>query len=537
MKNEQDREEFTTASGIPVKTVYTPADVAGMNYNELLGLPGEPPYTRGVYPLMYRGKKWTIRQFTGFTTPEETNKRFKYEYEMGQTGLSIAFDAVTENGLDSDDPRAEADIGAGGVPCNSIQDMHAMFDGLPIDKLNTGVIGNPQASLPLSAMYFVMAEERGIGLTRLGGTTQNDLLLFTVCNSPIDQLPPRHLIRLSVDLVEWCAQHMPKWNPVSIASYNYRENGLNAYQELAYMLSNAIAYLEEGLKRKRLGVDELAPAFSFHLAGHNDFFEEIAKFRAARRMWYRLIKDRYGAQNSRSQILRFHVQTSGSTHTYQQPYNNIVRIAYQVLAAALGGAQSIHANSFDEAICLPTEESVLLSIRTQQVAQLETNIMNVADPLGGSFYLENLTNKLEERAWEYLKKIEDKGGLVEALQSGWVHQDWREGMEDYGRKVANGTIPIVGVNSFQMKEESYNFPVFRPDPRAAEILSSKLESLRKSRNNRNVREALDALRAVSQGKENVMPAVMEAVRARATLGEICNVWRDIYSTWADPLTA
>jgi len=385
-------------------------------------------------------------------------------------------------------------------------------------------------------MYFAMAEKRGISLKRIGGTTQNDILLFTACNTPIDQLLPRHLIRLSVDLVEWCAQNMPKWNPVSIASYNYRESGINAYQELAFMLANAISYLEEGLKRKRLTVDQLAPVMSFHLAGHNDFFEEIAKFRAARRMWYRLMKDRYGAKNPRSQMLRFHVQTSGSTHTYQQPYNNLVRIAYQVLAGALGGAQSIHANSFDEAICLPTEESVLLSIRTQQIAQLETNITNVVDPLGGSYYLESLTDELEKRAWDYLQRIEDQGGLVAAIESGWVHQEWREAIKLYGRNIAGGETPVVGLNCFHVEEEQYSYPVFRPDPKAGEIISSKLELLKKSRDDNSVQRAVDKLRQVSKGDENVMPAVIEAVKAKATLGEICNVWRELYRTWSDPLT-
>jgi methylmalonyl-CoA mutase N-terminal domain/subunit len=330
--------------------------------------------------------------------------------------------------------------------------------------------------------------------------------------------------------------NMPKWNPVSIASYNYRENGVNAYQELAFMLANAISYLEEGLRRKRLTVDQLAPVFSFHLAAHNDFFEEIAKFRAARRMWYRLMKERYRAENPRSHILRFHVQTSGSTHTYQQPLNNLVRIGYQVLAAALGGAQSIHANSYDEALCLPTEQSVLLSIRTQQIAQLETGITKVVDPLGGSFFLENLTNELEERAWEYLRKIEDQGGLVNAIESGWVHREWREAMEKYAKRISTGETPIVGVNCYQIEDEPFNFPVFRPDPRASEIVSSKLKALRKSRNNLRVENALRELRRVSERGENVMPAVMEAVRAKATLGEICNVWRDLYSIWSEPLT-
>jgi methylmalonyl-CoA mutase N-terminal domain/subunit len=454
---------------------------------------------------------------------------------MGQTGLSIAFDAVTENGLDSDDPRAEADVGAGGVPTNSIHDMDTMFEGLPIDVVNTGVIGNPSASLPLSAMYFAVAEERNIPLNKLGGTTQNDILLFTACNTPIDQIPPRHLIRLSVDLVEWCAQHMQKWNPVSIAAYNYRESGINAYQELAFMLANASAYLDEGLRRKRLSIDQLAPVMSFHLAGHNDFFEEIAKFRAARRMWYRLTKERYGAQNPRSHALRFHVQTSGSTHTYQQPLNNLVRIAYQVLAAALGGAQSIHANSFDEAVCLPTEESVLLSIRTQQIAQMETNVTNVVDPLGGSFYLESLTDQLEEEAWDYLKKIEDQGGLVEALESGWVHRVWREAMELYGRKIANGETPVVGVNCFEMEREPYDYTVVRPEPRAGEVISAGLKELRKTRDNDRLQRNIETLRQATKTDQNVMPAVIEAVKNKATVGEICNVWRDLYSIWTDPV--
>ena len=527
--------EVTTMSGIPLKPVYTWDDLRGLSFPEILGNPGAPPYTRGVYPLMYREKKWTIRQFSGFTSPEETNKRLKYEYHAGQTGLSIAFDAVTENGLNSDDPRAQADVGAGGVPTNSLEDMEAMFTGLPIERLNTGIIGNPPASLPLSAMYFAMARKWGIPWKSLGGTTQNDILLFTVCNTPIDQIPPRQLIRLSVDLVEWCAINLPRWNPVSIASYNYRENGINAYQELAFMLANAIAYLDEGLRRNRLTADQLARVMSFHLAAHNDFFEEIAKFRAARRMWYRLTKEKYRVRDPRAQMLRFHVQTSGSTHTYQQPLNNVVRIAYQVLAAALGGAQSIHANSFDEAICLPTEQSVLLSIRTQQIAQLETNVVNVVDPLGGSFYLEWLTNELEERAWEYLKKIEEEGGLVAAIESGWVHREWRTAMEDYARKVATGEYPVVGVNCFQMDEEPYNYTVFRPDPNAGKKLAERLEKLRKTRNRHRVRTSLARLREVSKTSENVMPAVIEAAESLVTLGEIVDVWRDLYGIWNPPV--
>jgi methylmalonyl-CoA mutase N-terminal domain/subunit len=301
------------------------------------------------------------------------------------------------------------------------------------------------------------------------------------------------------------------------------------------LFANAIAYIEEGLRRNRLTIDQIAPVISFHLAAHNDFFEEVAKFRAARRMWYRLMKERYRAENPKSQMLRFHVQTSGSTHTYQQSLNNLVRISYQVLAAALGGAQSIHANSYDEAICLPTEQSVLLSIRTQQIAQFETNITNVVDPLGGSFYMESLTNELEARAWDYLKKIEDEGGLVSAVESGWVHREWRKAMEDYSRSIATGETPVVGVNCFQMDEEPYDVPIFRPDPNAAEIQAAKLERLRKTRDNEKVNKTLDRLRKASQSEENVMPVVMDAVKAYATLGEICDVWRDLYSIWADPI--
>ena len=526
---------FSTGSGIPVKGVYLPEDIADIGYNRDLGLPGTEPYTRGIYSNMYRGKLWTVRQFSGFGTPEETNKRFHYEYGLGQTGFSIAFDAVTESGIDPDDRRAEADVGVGGVPVNSLNDMEALFEGLPIDKVTTAVIATPWTACPLSAMYFALAEKRGIDLSQLDGTTQNDLVLFTSCCNLIDIIPPRHLIRLCVDLVEWCAQNAPKWHPVSFASYNYRENGITAYQELAILFANAIAYIEEELKRNRLGIDDFAPVLTFHLAGHNDFLEEVAKFRAARRMWYKLMKERYKAQNPRSLLLRFHVQTSGSTHTYQQPLNNLIRIAYQVLAAALGGAQSIHANSYDEALCLPTDQSILLSIRTQQIAQCEAGVTNVADPLGGSYYLEWLTNELEKRAWEYLQRIENVGGLVATLESGWLHREFMKAMDEHEKKVAKGETKVVGVNCFQMPEEPYQVPIFRPNPRAGEIQKAKLGKLRQERDNEKVKQLLEELRRVTESGENVMPVVMEGVKAGATLGEICNVWRKVYSLWKMPL--
>ncbi|MFQ5924412.1 MAG: methylmalonyl-CoA mutase [Dehalococcoidia bacterium] len=535
MEYPETKSSTTTGSGIPAKDVYTPEDTKGLVYDKDVGLPGKEPYTRGIYPNMYRGKLWTIRQFSGFGTPEETNQRFKHEYDLGQMGFSIAFDSVTESGIDSDDPRARADVGAGGVPVNSLEDMETLFEDLPIDKVNTAVVASPWTSCPLTAMYFVMAEKRGIPISQLDGTTQNDLVLFTSCCNLIDIIPPHHMIRLCVDLVEWCAQHVPKWHPVSFASYNYRENAITAYQEIGIVFALAIAFIEEELQRNRLDIDDFAPVLSFHLAAHNDFLEEIAKFRAARRMWYRIMKERYNARNPRSLMFRFHVQTSGSTHTYQQPLNNIVRVAYQILAAALGGAQSIHANSFDEAICLPTDQSILTSIRTQQIAQYEANVGCTADPLGGSYYLEWLTSELESQAWEYLARIEELGGVVSALKSGWLHREFAKAMREYETMVATGETKIVGVNCFQLDEEPYQMPVFRPNPQSGEIQKAKLERLRKERDGRRVEQALAELGRATEAGENVMPAVIEAVRAYATLGEICNVWRRVFPLWKVPI--
>ena len=534
MTNEEKR-EFVTGSGIPVKEVYTSADIPQDDRLQT-ELPGEKPYTRGIYPNMYRGKLWTVRQFSGFGTPEETHDRFKREYELGQTGFSIAFDSVTESGWDSDCERAEADVGVGGVPADSLKDYRTMFTDLPIDKMSTAVIASPWTACPLSAMYFAMAEERGIDLRKLDGTTQNDLVLFASCCNLIDIIPPRHLIRLCVDLVEWCAVYMPKWHPVSFASYNYRENGIAAYQELGILLANAAGYINEELRRNRLEIDQFAPCLSSHLAAHNDILEEVAKFRAARKLWYRLMKENYNAQNPNSLKFRFHVQTSGSTHVYQQPLNNLIRIAYQVLAAALGGVQSMHACGYDEPLCLPTDESILLSIRTQQIAQHESGITNVADPLGGSYYIEWLTNELEKRAWEYFEKIENMGGIVAVLESGWIHREYNKAMMDYERKVASGDIKVVGVNCYQLEEEPYNVPVFRPNPLAAQVQKAKLDELKRERSNNAVKRSLDELRRATENEENVMPAVMNAVKSYATLGEICDVWRNVYSIWRVPLT-
>lgn len=526
------KKEFTTGSGIPVQAVYTPKDVENINH---MGLPGEKPYLRGIYPNMYRGRLWTIRQFTGFATPEDTNERFKYEYSMGGTGFSIAFDAVTENGLDPDDDGVKIDVGSGGVNVCTLKDMEIMFEGLPIEKVSTAVIASPFSALPLTAMYFALAEKRGIKLSEVDGTTQNDILLFTACCHIPATIPPRHLINLCVDLVEWCGKNTPKWHPVSFASYNYRENGLNAYQEIAMLFANSIDYIDVLLKRNTLQIDEFAPALSFHLAGHNDVLEEVAKFRAARRMWHKIMTEKYNAQNPKSHMFRFHVQTSGSTHTYQQPLNNIVRIAYQVLAASLGGAQSIHANSFDEAICLPTEQSVLSSLRTQQICQLESGVAITSDPLGGSYYLEWLTNELERRAWEYFAQIEKAGGLVKALESGWIHREFFKAMTEYQREIQDGSKKIVGVNCYEMEEEPYAVPIFRPNPHTVEIQKAKLNQIRLERDNSEVEKYLREIREETEKGNNVMPAVIKAVKAYASLGEICDIWREMYGLWEIPI--
>ena len=527
--------EVKSASGIPLKRVYTPADIGDMNYEESLNFPGKAPYTRGIQPTMYRGRKWTIRQFTGYNTPEETNERFKYEHKMGQTGFSIAFDAVTESGLDATDPRAQDDVGTGGVHVDYIGDMDAMFADLPIDKVSTAVIATPWTACPLTAMYFAVAKKRGIPIETIDGTTQNDLLLFTCCCHLIDLIPPKNLLKISVDLIEWAAENAPHWHPVSIASYNYRENGINAYQEIGLMLAVAVAYIEEELGRDRLSIDDFAPSMTFHLSSHNDFFEEIAKFRAARRMWYKLITERYKAKKPESAVFKFHVQTAGSSLVYQQPLNNSVRVAYQVLAAALGGVQSMHATSYDEPICLPTEQSVLLSIRTQQIAQNDSNITNVADPLGGSYYVESLTDEIEKRAWEYLEKIEEKGGLISCVESGWIHQEFAKAMTDHTRAVEKGEKMVVGQNCHTMDHEPYDIPIFYPEPEGTlASQKNKIEKLMKERDSQKAEAALKELKRVSEAEENVMPAVLEAVTEGCTLGEVCNVWRDIYGIWKIP---
>ena len=529
----ETKEQFHTASGIPVKDIYTPEDVKDLDYEHDIGVAGEPPFTRGVYQSMYRGKAWTTRRLTGYNTPEDSNELYRQEYELGQTGFSVAPDISTSSGMDADNPRVSWDVGHSGVPMNTLQDMETTFAGLPIDRVSTYMadrIGGPMA-----AQYFVMAEKRGLDLKEIRGTIANDLLAWSGLNL-VNQSSPKSMLRLAVDLVEWCTEHTPKWNPVSIDSYNARDNGISAVQELGMSLATAIQYIEEAKRRGRVPLDRFVRRFSFNTAVHNDFFEEIAKLRAARRMWHKIITERYGIQDPACAKWRVHVQTSGSTHTYQEPYNNLMRIAYQVLAGTLGGAQSIHANGYDEAICLPTEQAMLLSIRTGQILQYETNVTNTIDPLGGSWYVESLTNEMEERTWEYIKKIEEMGGIAEAMESGWIHRELRDAILEHERKLASGETVVVGVNRFRLEKEPYQIPIFKPDSKAPDIQIAKLKKLKQERDNAKVAESLKKLEEALLGDENVMPATMEAVRNYATMGELTDVQLKVYGVWRFPMS-
>ena len=531
MSDKNDGQVYT-ASGIPVKNIYTPDDVKDIDYNRDLGSPGQPPFTRGVYASMYRGQLWTIRRLTGYNTPEDTNKRYREEYQLGQTGFSIAPDISTPVGMDPDDPRVSADVGHSGVPIYSVGDMETVFDGLPIEKCST-FLADRVGGL-LTPAYFLMARRRGIPLDQVRGTTANDIYTWSSMDLG-NQPPPDAYLRYAVDLVEWCAQHAQRWYPVSFNSYNPRDNGLGAVQEVGGLMATVIQYIEEAKRRGRVPLDKFVRRFAFNMAVNNDFFEEIAKLRAARRMLHKIVKDRYGIDDPSCGQLRVHVQSSGSTHTHQEPLNNLIRIAYQVLAGVLGGAQSIHANGYDEAVCLPTEEAMLLAIRTEQIIALETNVTNTVDPLGGSYYVESLTNELEERAWEYVKKVEDVGGMVEAIKSGWLHREYKTAIIDYEHKLASGEVTVVGVNKFRLEKAPYQVPIFKPDPKSPDILIERIKRLRAERDSAKTAAALKRLEEVVRSDENTFPAIFEAVEANATPGELADIQIKVYGRWTYPI--
>lgn len=526
-KYPERKKQFVTGSNVAVNRVYTPLDQKDFDYTTKLGLPGEFPYTRGVQPTMYRGRLWTMRQYAGFGTAEESNARYKYLLEQGQTGLSVAFDLPTQIGYDSDHPLSEGEVGKVGVAIDSLADMEVLFDGIPLDKVSTSMTINAPAAV-LLAMYIAVAEKQGVAPEALNGTIQNDILKEYIARGTYI-FPPAPSMRLITDIFEYCSKHVPNWNTISISGYHIREAGATAVQEVAFTLADGIAYVEAAI-RAGLDVDEFAPRLSFFFNAHNDLFEEVAKFRAARRVWAHIMRDRFGAKNPKSWMLRFHTQTGGSTLTAQQPDNNIIRVTLQALAAVLGGTQSLHTNSRDEALALPTEEAVRIALRTQQIIAYESGVAETVDPLAGSYYVESLTDRIEKEVFQYIKRIDDLGGAVKAIEQGYIQQEIQDSAYAWQMDVEKGERIIVGLNKFQIKE---NPPkgLLRVDPAVGERQKQKLVALRAGRDQKAVDSALASLRCAARGTDNLMPPILEAVRAYATLGEICGVLREEFGEY------
>ncbi|MEE9202670.1 MAG: methylmalonyl-CoA mutase family protein [Dehalococcoidia bacterium] len=521
---------FVTPSGIQMQRVYTPLDIASQDYLKDLGLPAEHPYTRGVHATGYRGRLWTMRLFSGFGSAEESNRRYKYLLEHGETGLSVAFDFPTLNGYDTDHPLAVGEFGRCGVAVSSLADMEILVDGLPLDSITTSMTINGPAAV-IWAMYIAAAEKQGVSLEQMGGTIQNDILKeYTAQNSYI--FPPRPSIGLVVDTIEFASQHMPRWNPISISGYHIREAGSTAVQELAFTLVDGFAYVEACLERG-LPVDSFAPRLSFFFACHNDFFEEVAKFRAARRIWARGMAERYGA-GERSRWLRFHTQTSGCTLTAQQPDINAVRVALQALAAVLGGTQSLHTNSLDEALALPSERAVLIALRTQQIIAHESGVTSSADPLGGSYLVEALTDRMEEESHRYFAEVEAQGGVVAAVEKGFFQQEIANASYRYQQEVDQKKRIIVGVNDYQVPEPMV-VPLLKMDEESEKQHLERLDRVRRERSSREVTDSLRELEGAARGGENLMPYILRAVKAYATLGEICDCLRGVFGEYKAPV--
>jgi methylmalonyl-CoA mutase N-terminal domain/subunit len=517
--------EFTTVSNHPIRQLYTPADLSGWEADHDLGLPGAPPYTRGIHPAMYRSRLWTMRQFAGFGSAEDTNMRFRYLLAQGQTGLSVAFDLPTLMGYDSDDPLAEGEVGKCGVAISSLADMELLFDRIPLGAVSTSMTINSPAAI-VWAMYLAVAEKQGVDWANLSGTLQNDILKEYIAQKEYIY-PPKPSMRLVIDTLEFGARHTPKFNPISISGYHIREAGSTAIQELAFTLRDGIEYVEWGIARG-LAVDDFAPRLSFFFNAHNDFFEEIAKYRAARRIWYKAMTERFGAKSPRSWALRFHAQTAGCSLTAQQPYNNVVRTALQALAAVMGGAQSLHTNSLDEAWALPTEFAATLALRTQQILAHETGVTNTADPLGGSYFVETLTNEVEQGAWEYIRNIDSMGGMIAAIERAYPQKEISDASYRYQMAIDRKEKIIVGVNAFTAEEKPIETLQIGESVRVQQ--SERLRALRAGRSGDEVDRRLSTLRKAARGTENLMPFIYEAVKAYATLGEICAALRDVFGT-------
>ncbi|MEB2288200.1 MAG: methylmalonyl-CoA mutase family protein [Anaerolineae bacterium] len=523
--------QFTTISGRPVQRLYTPLDAPTLSYSTDLGFPGEYPFTRGIHATGYRGRLWTMRMFAGFGTAEETNARYKYLLAQGNTGLSVAFDLPTLMGYDSDAPQALGEFGKCGVAVSSLQDMEVLFEGIPLGEVSTSMTINSPAA-PLWAFYIAAAERQGIPPGALRGTTQNDILKEYQAQKEY-VFPPEPSMRLVTDTIEYGARHLPQWNPISISGYHIREAGATAAQELAFTLANGLEYVRWALRRG-LAVDDFAPRLSFFFNVHNDFFEEIAKLRAARRIWAREMRQTFGARDPRSWLMRFHTQTAGVSLTAQQPEINVVRVAIQALAAVLGGAQSLHTNSLDEALALPSEQAVTIALRTQQIIAHETGVTHTVDPLGGSFYLERLTNDLEEEAYTYFRRIDDLGGVLACVENGFFQQEIADSAHRFQREVDARQRTIVGVNAFQ-SDEPLRIPLLKMNPQGYERQAARLAALRESRDAVAVGHALDGLRQAAQGTENVMPHLLDAARAYATLGEIMDALREVFGVYREPV--
>jgi methylmalonyl-CoA mutase, N-terminal domain len=525
-----ERDNLMTTSGVPIDRLYTPQDNEALDYGRDIGLPGEYPYTRGVQPTMYRAKPWTMRMFAGFGTAEDTNKRFKYLLSQGQTGLSTAFDMPTLYGYDTDHELAAGEFGKCGVAISSLADMEVLFDGLPLDKITTSMTINSPASV-IWAMYIVNAEKRGFPMAKLGGTLQNDILKEYSAQKEF-LFPPEPSMRLVTDTIEFGTRHMPRWNTISISGYHIREAGATAVQELAFTIADGLAYVDAALKRG-LKIDEFAPRLSFFFDVHNDFFEEIAKFRAGRRLWAKLMRERYGAQDPRSWLMRCHAQTAGVSLTAQQPDNNIMRTTIQALAAVLGGTNSLHTNSLDEALALPTEKAVLIALRTQQVIAYESGVVNTVDPLGGSYFIEALTDETERAAMDYLKRIDALGGVLQCILNGFFQREIAESAYRYQQEIDQHRRTIVGVNDYVV-EGDIRVPTLYIDRVGERAHLDRLNRVRRERDQSAVRQALENLRRVAEGTENTMPAIIEAVQAYATLGEIMNVFRTVFGDYMEP---
>ena len=524
-------ERFSTISDMEVAPLYTPEDKNGTDYERDIGLPGEYPYTRGVYPNMYRGKFWTMRQFAGFGTPEDTNRRFRLLLSEGQNGLSTAFDMPVLMGYDADSPRSLGEVGREGVSVSTLNDMERLFDGIPLDQVTTSMTVNCTASIIL-AMYIAVADEQGVPREQLGGTIQNDMLKEYIAQKEWI-CPPEPAVRIVTDMIEFCAKQVPRWHAVSISGYHIREAGSTAVQELAFTLADGIGYVQAALERG-LDVDEFAPRLSFFFDLHNDFFEEIAKLRAARRMWAKIMKERFGAKQPKSLLLRTHCQTAGVSLTAQQPMNNVVRVAVQALAGVLGGTQSLHTNSMDETLALPTEQAVMVALRTQQIIAEESGVTNTIDPLGGSWAIEALTDRIEQDAFVYIDRIDELGGIINAINTGYPQKEIADSAYRYQQQLDAEEKIIVGVNKYQVPPEERPLELLKIEPEVERSQIERVKKIKAERNQTTVSEHLGRVHAAARNGTNLMPPLIEAVKAACTLGEISDVYRDVFGVYRDP---